>query len=107
MKIALRAGVGKNVINLVQCLSRVDRNVDRAEAQDREIDDGPFRAILGKQCDPVAGTYSETGQTERDIFHAFDESRRGYVVPLAVGPVVQCISFVMTQNRGEDQTGNG
>src|SRR5215213_9958439 len=101
------AGVRENVVDLVQRLRRVDGNVNRAEAQDCEIGYRPFGAILGKQCDPISGTYAERRQTKGDVFDAFDESGGRDVMPLAVGPVIQGISFVMTQNSGKEQTGNG
>ena len=69
-----RAGVGKDVIDLVQCLSGVDRNVDRAETQNREVGYRPLGSVLGKQCDPVSRTDAETRQTERDVLDSLDES---------------------------------
>jgi hypothetical protein len=82
-----RAGVGKDVVDLFERLRRVDGNVDRAEAQDRQIDDRPLGPVLGKKRDAISGTDTETRQTERDVLHALDKSCRRDVVPLAVSAV--------------------
>src|ERR1044072_2931655 len=79
-----RTGVGKNVFNLVQRLGGVDRNVDGAETQDREIGDRPVGTVLGKQGDAVSGSHSQTGETQRYVLHALDKGGGWDVVPLAV-----------------------
>ena len=93
-----RAGVGKNVFNLVQRLGGVDRNVDRAETQDREVGDRPLGSILRKQGDAVSRSDAETRQAQGNVLDALDESRGGDVVPLAVSAVIQRIFFVVTGN---------
>ena len=43
-----RTGVGKDVIDLLECLRGVDGNVDRAQTQNGKIGDGPLGTILGQ-----------------------------------------------------------
>ena len=42
-----RAGIFQDELNLVDRLSRVDGNSDRADAQNREVNNRPFGAIFG------------------------------------------------------------
>src|ERR1051326_1987998 len=67
------AGVGKNVVNLFERLRRVDGNVDRAETENREVGDGPFRTILRKQSNAIAWPYAERSEAERHTLHALAE----------------------------------
>ncbi len=90
-----RSGVGKDVINLFECLRRVDGNIDRAETEYREIRDGPLRTILRKQSNTIARSYAKRCETKRDALDAVDESRSRDVEPLAVFTIIQRVLFVV------------
>src|SRR6185369_2719553 len=84
-----RAGVGKNVIDLLERLGRVNGNIDRSQTQNGEIGNGPLGTILGKQCDSIARANTESSQSERHVFDSLDKLCRGDVVPLAVAAVIE------------------
>jgi hypothetical protein len=87
---------------LIEGLGSVDRDIDRAETQDREIGDGSLGPVLREQRDAIAGTDAETRKTESDVLHALDECCCRDVVPLAFGTIVEGVLFVVTQDCFED-----
>src|SRR6185369_1163262 len=98
----VRARVGKDVLDLFERLRRVNRHVDRAETQDREIGDRPLRTVLGEQRDSITRSYAEGRKAECDVLDAFDECCRRNLVPLAFRTMVERVLFVVTQDSFED-----
>jgi len=98
----MRAGVGKDVLDLFERLRCVNGNVYRAETQDREIHDRPLRTVFGEQRDPIARPDAKPREAESDILDAFDECCSRDIVPLAFRTMVERVLFVVTQDSFED-----
>ena len=77
-----RAGVFEDVAHLLGGLRRVDGDVDRAEAEYCEVDDGPVGPVLRQQGHAVALPDAERGESQGDCAHAPDDRVAGDVEPL-------------------------
>src|ERR671938_1586358 len=97
------AGILQNVAHLIDGLRRVDGNVDRAEAQDGEVCDGPFGPVLREQRDAVSRLDAKLGETERNVAHALDEEIGGDVQPLSFPLLVERVPFGVTANSVETE----
>ena len=47
---------------LLESAGGIERHDDRAESQNRLIDDDPFGAIVGKDCDAIAGAHAQASR---------------------------------------------
>src|SRR5262245_22421765 len=88
-------------------LSCVERNGDAAEAQDRQICDGPLWSIFRHQGDAILSPDAGINQAQCDMPYASNELRRRDVNPLfssllidRVGLVVPKDSFQTHQRQG-------
>ena len=92
-----RAGVGKDVIDLIEGLGRVDGNVDRAETQNSEVSYGPLGTILGEgvRLDLPGGCRSPAKPSATFFTRSTKVCCRD-VVPLALGAVIERVLFVVT-----------
>ncbi len=77
-----RARVFEDVAHLIGRLRRVDGDVDRAEAEDGEVDNRPVGAVLGEERHAVTLLHAERRQAQRDGAHALDDRLARDVEPL-------------------------
>src|SRR5437764_532524 len=95
-----RTGVLENKLNLIWCLRRVERNCDSTGAENCQIDDRPFGAVLGNQGDAVAGFNSKIAQTERDVPDTPRELSGRDAQPFAASFYADSVRLVVTRNSG-------
>jgi hypothetical protein len=83
-----RAGILDDVLSLRGRERRVNGNRDAARAEDREIDDQPFRACLRHQDDAISRLQADGAEPQADVANALEEVLRGQPVdaPLAASP---------------------
>ena len=89
---------------MVDGLSGINRHVDRAQAEYREVRNRPLRPVLRKQGDAIAGLDSQISESEGHVADALNKSLGGNVDPLTVDLVVKCVLLAMLQRRLETES---
>jgi hypothetical protein len=95
------ARIFKNISDLFDGLRRINRHIDGAETEYRQINDRPIRTVFGKQRHTIALFYAELVEPQRDGAHATHEILARNVQPFAVMLEVDGIRFAIVAQRRE------